>query len=78
MQQGQDLLALRCSELLLVLHPEDAYEVRDRGLLYEQLQCESLAAEDLNYFIEQCPHDPVTELLREQVARLDSRAPTLH
>lgn len=77
-QQGQDLLALRCSELLLVLHPEDAYEVRDRGLLYEQLQCESLAAEDLNYFIEQCPHDPVTELLREQVARLDSRVPTLH
>ena len=77
-QTEQNLLALRCSQLLLCLNPDDPYEVRDRGLLYEQLQCEHRAVDDLSFFIEQCPHDPVSELLKEQVARLDSRAPTLH
>ena len=77
-QAGDLLLALRCSELLLCLNPEDPYEVRDRGLLYEQLECEPWAAEDLSYFIEQCPADPVVGLLKEQLAHLDDRAPTLH
>lgn len=77
-QAGELLLALRCSELLLCLNPDDPYEVRDRGLLYEQLECEPWAAEDLSYFIEQCPSDPVVGLLKEQLARLDDRAPTLH
>lgn len=77
-QAGELLLALRCSELLLCLNPDDPYEVRDRGLLYEQLECEPWAAEDLSFFIEQCPSDPVVGLLKEQLARLDDRAPTLH
>ena len=77
-QAGELLLALRCSELLLCLNPDDPYEVRDRGLLYEQLECEPWAAEDLSFFIEQCPADPVVGLLKEQLARLDDRVPTLH
>ena len=77
-QAGELLLALRCSELLLCLNPDDPYEVRDRGLLYAQLECEPWAAEDLSFFIEQCPSDPVVGLLKEQLARLDDRAPTLH
>ncbi len=77
-QADENLLALRCSELLLCLDPDDPYEVRDRGLLYEQLECGQLAADDISFFIEQCPHDPVTEMLKEQLARLDSSAPTLH
>ena len=77
-QADQPLLALRCSELLLCLDPDDPYEIRDRGLLYEQLECDALAADDLSFFIEQCPSDPVAELLKEQLARLNTRAPTLH
>ncbi|MGL4206216.1 MAG: SirB1 family protein [Aeromonadaceae bacterium] len=77
-QADEHLLALRCSELLLCLEPDDPYEIRDRGLLYEQLECSQLAADDLSFFIEQCPHDPVTEMLKEQLARLDNSAPTLH
>jgi regulator of sirC expression with transglutaminase-like and TPR domain len=77
-QADEHLLALRCSELLLCLDPDDPYEVRDRGLLYEQLECDAWAADDFSFFIEQCPADPVTELLKEQLARLNSSAPTLH
>lgn len=70
--------ALRCSELLLSLNPDDPYEIRDRGLVYEQLECPKLAAQDYAYFIEQCPQDPVASILKAQIARLDSCAVTLH
>jgi regulator of sirC expression with transglutaminase-like and TPR domain len=78
LQADQLLMALRCSQLLLCLNPDDPYEVRDRGLLYEQLECEPWAAEDFSFFIEQCPADPVADVLKEQLAQLDSSAPTLH
>lgn len=70
--------ALRCSEILLSLNPDDPYEVRDRGLVYEQLECPKLAAQDYAYFVEQCPQDPVAAILKAQIARLDSCAVTLH
>lgn len=31
--------ALRCSELLLRMKPGDPLETRDRGFIYEQLDC---------------------------------------
>ncbi|MFC3914870.1 SirB1 family protein [Pseudaeromonas sharmana] len=68
--------ALRCSELLLILHPDDPYEVRDRGLVYQQLECDQQAVNDLQYFIAHCPTDPARGLLQEQVTRLQQRAPT--
>jgi regulator of sirC expression with transglutaminase-like and TPR domain len=47
--------ALRCSELLLRMKPGDPLETRDRGFIYEQLDCPRFAADDFEYFIEQCP-----------------------
>lgn len=70
--------ALRCSEVLLVMNPDDPYEIRDRGLVYEQLECPQLAAEDYAYFIEQCPQDPVATVLKVQLQMLDHDAITLH
>lgn len=70
--------ALICSQLLLVLKPECPFERRDRGFLYEQLDCNQLAADDFEFFIEQCPEDPVSDVLKAQVLALELVPQTLH
>lgn len=71
-------LALRCTDIALKLVPDDPYEIRDRGFIYQQLDCHQVAVDDFNYFIEQCPDDPGVELLRTQVQALSSAPVTLH
>ncbi|MGL5812242.1 SirB1 family protein [Aeromonas sp.] len=70
--------ALRCSELLLRMKPGDPLETRDRGFIYEQLDCPRFAADDFEYFIEQCPDDPVADVLKTQLAALDLSPKPLH
>ncbi len=71
-------LALRCSELALTFSPDDPYEIRDRGYIFQQLDCDRVAATDYEYFIEQCPDDPAAELLKMQVKALNEEQATLH
>lgn len=63
-------LALLCSDILLRLDPEDAFEVRDRGFLFQQLECFQLACNDFTYFIEQCPDDLIVNLLKQQIKQM--------
>ncbi|MGK2889330.1 MAG: tetratricopeptide repeat protein [Candidatus Malihini olakiniferum] len=56
--------ALRASEAVLQFDPEDPYEIRDRSLRYAQLDCNHIALSDLSYFVEQCPEDPVSEMIK--------------
>lgn len=70
--------ALMCSQLLLTLKPDCPLERRDRGFLYEQLECHELAVDDFEYFIEQCPEDPLADILKIQVAALDAMPHVLH
>lgn len=78
MEERQMELALRASEVLLQFNPEDPYEIRDRGLIYAQLECDHVALSDLNYFIEQCPEDPVSEMIRAQINTIAHKSITLH
>lgn len=78
MEEQQMELALRVSEALLQFNPEDPYEIRDRGLIYAQLECEHVALNDLNYFIEQCPEDPISEIIRAQINSIAHKRITLH
>ena len=71
-------LALRTSEALLQFNPEDPYEIRDRGLIYAQLECEHIALNDLSYFVEQCPEDPISEMIRAQINTIAQKQITLH
>jgi len=71
-------LALACSNVALSFVPDDPIEIRDRGYIYQQLDCEQLAAEDYQYFIDNCPDDPSVELLRLQVQLLNRRPTTIH
>ncbi len=70
--------ALRCSDLALKMQPDDPHEIRDRGYIYQKLDCSHAAASDYSYFIEQCPEDPAAELLKLQVAALNEEPLTLH
>ena len=35
--------ALKVSETILLFDPDDPYEIRDRGLIYAQLDCSHIA-----------------------------------
>lgn len=78
MEEQQMELALRTSEALLQFNPEDPYEIRDRGLIYAQLECEHVALTDLSYFVEQCPEDPISEMIRAQINNISHKQIVLH
>lgn len=62
--------ALLCSDILLRIDPDDAYEVRDRGFIFQQLDCFKLASSDFEFFIEQFPEDPIVALLKQQINQM--------
>lgn len=78
MEENQMELALKVSQLLLELNPDDPYIIRDRGLIYAQLDCEHLALNDLNYFVESCPDDPICEMIQIQIKTLGHKPVILH
>lgn len=63
-------LGLLCSDILLRIDPDDAYEVRDRGFIFQQLDCFQLASSDFEFFIEQFPEDPIVALLKQQIKQM--------
>ncbi|CAH0540863.1 SirB1 family protein [Vibrio marisflavi] len=71
-------LALRCTDLALTFVPDDPYEIRDRGFIYQQLDCHQVALTDYQYFIDQCPDDPAAELLKSQVNAMSETPVTVH
>ncbi|NRN29715.1 invasion regulator SirB1 [Photorhabdus heterorhabditis] len=78
MEEKQLELALRASEAVLMFDPDDPYEIRDRGLIYAELDCTHIAVSDLNYFVEHCPEDPVAEMIRMQIYSIEQQCVVLH
>ncbi|BDU36294.1 putative Protein SirB1 [Vibrio nigripulchritudo MADA3029] len=71
-------LALNCTDLALTFVPDDPYEIRDRGFIYQQLDCHQVAVTDYQFFIDQCPDDPGAELLKAQVNSMSETRITIH
>ena len=61
---------LNVQQRLMILLPDEIDERRDRGLAYANLDCPQAALQDLEAYLNQCPHASDAELLR-------SRLPTL-
>ncbi|KOC91952.1 invasion regulator SirB1 [Winslowiella iniecta] len=78
MEEKRMEMALNVSNVLLQIDPDDPYEIRDRGLIYAQLECEHIALTDLTYFVEQCPEDPVSEMIKVQIHSIEHKQVTLH
>ena len=70
--------ALACSERILLVEPDVAQEVRDRGLLYEQLECFAAARADLERFLTMAPNDPTADTIRERLIDISRHGATLH
>jgi regulator of sirC expression with transglutaminase-like and TPR domain len=69
--------AIACCDRLLALAPELVAELRDRGLLYEQLECFGPALADLESFLAYAPATPDAGPLRERVEALRARVATI-
>jgi regulator of sirC expression with transglutaminase-like and TPR domain len=70
--------ALAAVDLLLVITPRSAEDLRTRATLYERLECFAAAAADLRSYLDVAPGaDDATEI-RSKLGQLDSDAPTLH
>jgi regulator of sirC expression with transglutaminase-like and TPR domain len=70
--------ALAAVDLLLVLLPESADELRVRGLLYEHLECFGAALDDLRSYLTLAPGAPDADAIRQRVARLTRSAAAVH
>jgi len=53
-------------------------EVRDRGLIYAQLECFGAAVADLEHFVACVPTDPSAEAVRVRLEGLRARMSQLH
>lgn len=62
-----DMEALNLIDWCLRKRPNDPYEIRDRGLVLANMECVHAALEDFWYFVEHCPDDPTSDLLRDQL-----------
>jgi regulator of sirC expression with transglutaminase-like and TPR domain len=70
--------ALAAVDLLLVITPRSADDVRTRARLYEALECFASAADDLRRYLALAPQAEDVGAVREQLGRLANDAPTLH
>ena len=69
---------LKVLELLLELKPGDPFEIKERGILLQKLNCYSLAAKDYKYFISRCPEDPSTEILKRTLKTFSKEQVVYH
>jgi regulator of sirC expression with transglutaminase-like and TPR domain len=75
----RDLLkGLSVVERLVILDPESAQELRDRGLLYLKLECFPQALEDLEAYLKRAPDGEDTDEIQEQVVSLKKRETRIH
>jgi regulator of sirC expression with transglutaminase-like and TPR domain len=69
---------LAASERILLLTPDVPLELRDRGLLYEQLDCFAAASADFERFLELAPDDVSASAVRDRLASARRRVGRLH
>jgi len=66
--------ALACSDRILFLFPDAPGELRDRGLVYQRLECFGAARADLERFLALAPRDPSADAVRELLAEVTRAA----
>jgi regulator of sirC expression with transglutaminase-like and TPR domain len=64
---------LACIERILIATPAALHEIRDRGLIYDQLGYDAAAASDLQQFLDLAPEDPSAEPVTQRLAAVRRR-----
>ena len=75
---GAWISAIDCCDRILLVAPEIASELRDRGVLWTRLGFVAPAIEDLERFLELVPDAPEADRLRLEIVRLKAEDVTLH
>ena len=70
--------AITCIDRILMLEPDQASELRDRGLLYRALECWTSAREDLERFVALAPDAAGEVGLRNVLEELQDRTAHIH
>jgi regulator of sirC expression with transglutaminase-like and TPR domain len=70
--------ALACCERILLVAPDAALELRDRGLVYRQLECHRAALADLERFLALRPDHETAPAVRDLLPALRERARAVH
>ena len=78
LKQRDLIKGLSVVERLNVLDPTSAEDIRDRGLIYVQLECFKQALEDLESYLRLKPHAEDAKAVREQVAVLTKQVAQIH
>ncbi len=69
--------ALACVERILLLVPDTPRELRDRGILYQRLECFAAALRDFQRYLQLAPDDDAAPLIRETLPDLHRQAALL-
>ena len=78
LRQGDFPKSLSVVERLLILEPNSAQEMRDRGLLYLKLECFPQALEDLEAYLRLAPYADDAVEIREQTVSLKKLVTQIH
>jgi regulator of sirC expression with transglutaminase-like and TPR domain len=70
--------ALACCERILLLIPGAPTELRDRGIVFEQLECYTAALADLRRYLELAPRDEAAPAVQVKVEELAARVRRFH
>jgi regulator of sirC expression with transglutaminase-like and TPR domain len=77
--QDNDLIkGLSIVDRLIILDPASGEDIRDRGLIYLQLECFNQALEDLESYLRFAPHAEDAHAIRKQVTALTRQVGQIH
>lgn len=77
LQRKDFVRSLAVVDRLVHLEPGNPIWLRDRGALYQRLECARAAVADLERYLALAPDDPENDLIRETIVKLSRNAPTL-
>jgi regulator of sirC expression with transglutaminase-like and TPR domain len=78
LRQNDWTKGLSVAERLVVLDPASGEDVRDRGLIYLQLECFKQALEDLESYLRLAPYAADVPAVRDQVSALRMQLAQIH
>lgn len=78
LRRGEFGKGLSVMERLVILEPDSAQEIRDRGLLYLKLECFAQALKDFEAYLAMAADADDQEIIRDQVVSLKKLVTQIH
>jgi regulator of sirC expression with transglutaminase-like and TPR domain len=78
LKQNDLIKGLSIVDRLILLDPASGEDIRDRGLIYLQLECFRQALEDIETYLRLAPHAEDAQAIRRQVTALTRKVAQLH